>query len=514
MYEEYFEHFLPLERCIDEDMISYSNNVALEHSRYVFVKREGKKQYGYCTHCHNKYETPNLRANEVFECPCCKSKCRAKSSGRSRKLMVDESYFVYYKKSIKDPSTVVAIGVYAVRDYRYEYEDVKTKYSVLAFYVFNKNKSVMIKRDCYYSVAGTFYEGTFSKSNSIHSLFNIGHIGNINTCYSRESLGKAIKGTAFQYSTWEHYYYEDMTKFLDFYSKSPCIEYFTKEGLDSLIRDRLAGERTFSTINWKAKGILKALKITRKEFKDFKESKKNLSFYHLYILQVSKKHGWNLSVDEVLQISSVFSYYNDFNRLMKMLIHGNIRKIVKYISKQKVAAGGHFFSAYDVLRTWEDYIKDCEKLNLDTSKDTIVFPKNLYTSHQNTIKQIKVLADEALNKKISKRLDSLRKYSFQFSGIFIRAAKSSNELVEEGKALTHCVGTYAGRYADGTTNILLIRKESDPNKPFYTMELSKGNAILQVRGKKNCKPTKEVEEFIEAFKREKLTKKPKNKIAV
>jgi hypothetical protein len=95
----------------------------------------------------------------------------------------------------------------------------------------------------------------------------------------------------------------------------------------------------------------------------------------------------------------------------------------------------------------------------------------------------------------------------------IRPAKDSIELLEEGKKLSHCVGTYSNKYAEGKTNIFVIRKIDEVDKPFYTLEFF-NDSIIQVRGNRNCSPTKEVEAFVEAFKEAKLkNKKTKVKIS-
>lgn len=81
---------------------------------------------------------------------------------------------------------------------------------------------------------------------------------------------------------------------------------------------------------------------------------------------------------------------------------------------------------------------------------------------------------------------------------------------EEGKKLNHCVGSYAKRHAKGETNILFIRKIGEVNKSYFTVEII-NNKIIQVYGFSNEKANKEVEEFIEMYKKEKLN--IKNKVA-
>lgn len=153
-------------------------------------------------------------------------------------------------------------------------------------------------------------------------------------------------------------------------------------------------------------------------------------------------------------------------------------------------------------------MSDCVRLGMDLKNDSVLFPPNLHQAHQNTIKQVKIKEDEELTKKIQLRREALEKYSFEAMGFLIRAAADSKELIEEGKKLHHCVGTYADRYADGRCDILIIRQSDAPDTPFYTMEIQ-NEKVWQCRGLKNCGMTKDVERFVDAFREARLEKKAK-----
>jgi hypothetical protein len=179
--------------------------------------------------------------------------------------------------------------------------------------------------------------------------------------------------------------------------------------------------------------------------------------------------------------------------------------------------GTRYTSGSSVLTAWRDYLGECGELGVDIEKDSVLFPNNLYDAHTNTSSRIKIKTDASLNIKIAKRLKDLRKYTFEHSGFLLRPVKDSIELFQEGKALHHCVGGYAGRYAAGTTNIFVIRKSSEPDTPFYTMEviIEKNVAqITQCYGFKHCNPTPEVKAFVEAFTTNKLLTKKRTRIDV
>lgn len=505
MHEEYFEH---VNFLITEEIEKYANETALKESRYLFTRREGKHQYAYCTHCHAEYESFGLRHNELEQCPKCKSYCTVKASGRSRKYMFDEAYFTYYEKSPKDPTVITAKGIHAFRDYRGEYRNLKTKYWTEAVYIFQMGSSIMFKSEY-------FRRDSFYKCSTVYSLLsNLENKSYIkSTCYSRESICKVVEGTPFQYSTWEQYRDDDMVEFFSLYSKYPCIEQLTKVDCKDIVESKLYGHKTYSAINWRGKTIFKILRITKKDLKELRAANAGITPLFLRLYQISKKDKSNLAIAELKSIERSYGLY--FSELQAMLKHASLKKINDYIKRQYENKGkkSPYYSQYYVLNDWKDYIADCIKLGMNVSKENVLFPKNLHTAHQNTIKQIKLKADEELNKKIKLRITDVNKqYAIKFGGLVIRAAESSNELIAEGEALSHCVGTYTDRYARGETNILVIRKEIEADKPFYTMEI-RNNEIIQVRGKRNCKPTEEVEALIEVFKAKKLTKN-RNKIKV
>lgn len=508
-FKEYLDHF---PTCINKNIRHYATEEVFKFSRYIFTRRQGKRQYGWCTHCREEFETKGLKHNTRAQCPVCKSRCIVKASGIRRSRLIDEAYFVYYEKSFKNPNAIIARGIYAVRDYTSDYWNVETQYLERAWYVFEMGKSVMLAQNGYYSAAGTMQAYSFGECKSVFSMYGHYHNNSLNLVLacSLESIKEAVKDTPFRFSTWESYNDGDMVKFFDLYSKYPCIEYLTKLGFSNLVKEKLAGKRTYSTLNWRGKNLFKVLKIAKQELNLIKLQRIHVTFEFLKVLQMSKKDGSNLTPAEATEVTRVYSAY--INELEKLLKYGGLRKITSYLGKQNEKHPKYFVSQTSALITWRDYISDCIKLEMNLSKARVLFPRNLHRAHQNTIKQVKVKADEILNKKIIARVKSLGKYRFEHSGLMIRPAESSNELIAEGKALNHCVGTYANKYAKGETNIFVIRKISEPDKPYFTVEIRQ-DMVRQVRGKNNCNPSKDVSEFMTLFTEQKLNRE-KTKIKV
>ena len=77
---------------------------------------------------------------------------------------------------------------------------------------------------------------------------------------------------------------------------------------------------------------------------------------------------------------------------------------------------------------------------------------------------------------------NVKKFAYEDDEFMIVVPKTPVEIVNEGSFLHHCVGGYVGRVARGETNILFLRKKSDPYSSFYTIEVGNDNIVRQIHG--------------------------------
>lgn len=81
-----------------------------------------------------------------------------------------------------------------------------------------------------------------------------------------------------------------------------------------------------------------------------------------------------------------------------------------------------------------------------------------------------------------KKLDEARQvYNYEENDFVIRLPKDLKEIVEEGSKQRMCIGGYTERHANGDTNIFFLRKTSEPDEPFYAIEMRHGD-IVQIHG--------------------------------
>lgn len=505
MCEEYLKH---VNMEVTEEVHKFVDEYVFGGCEYLFVSKENKNVLGYCSKCKTELNTGDygievLEHNYGIVCPVCGARLTIKLSRYGRKKCLNEACLYYFEKSVIDPDIVVCKGYYITKDYSIDFKSPKEEFDLKAVYIFDKKKAIMLTQDYWY--------GRWDKRSSIFD-FNQGWLAPKMCHCSFESIGKAIQGTSLQYAPYKQYVgHYSMVKLLAEYAKHPGIEQLVKVGLESLVTSKLRGRSTYKAINWNGKDIYKMLRISRKDLNDIKASKVEITYLFLKLFQLSQKEKPQLTIEEIKEIEKVYSY--NIEELSQVVKYSSLRKTDRYIKKQYKQYEKHYYSQGGALRTYRDYILDCIKLGFDLKDEHVLYPKDVHAAHQNTTTQIQVKENKVYDDQIEKRLKGLRKYNFQFEMLFVRAAESSKELIMESAELQHCVAAhYTKRYAKGETDILLIRKKSEPDKPYFTMEV-KENEVIQVHGIRNCNPDREVEEFVRAFKVAKLRiKKEKIKI--
>lgn len=522
MYEEYLKHF---DLHVSDGIKSFVEEI-LKDKEYLFVRNEYeseplsnekvKVQYGYCSHCRKEFKTgEHLKHNEVIICPECGAEIAVKNIGYGKKCLMNDFCFYWFDKSIIDPKVVTCKGYYLRKDYYKDYKNPHYEYSIQALYIFDTraNKSVMLKHN--------YWEDNYEERSSIFD-FNINWLGN-KYCYcSFESLDAAVKDTIFQYSRYKNRCGQtSIVKYLDKFCKYPWIEQLEKMHFNKLVDSLENGWTTFNAINYKGKDIFKKLKLNRGEVKQLANMslKEKLTPNVLRIYQLNRENGFKASFEEALELDKITKYSTeDVYKFVKII---GTNKVIKYCNKQYTQFNNDsYFGKGSVISKWRDYLNNCKKLNWDITDKSILFPKDLQKAHNHTTKLINAEKNKEVDKKIKRRLPKLKKkYFFKDNTFFIRPAESSEDLINEGGTLNHCVAVhYMKPYANKETDILMIRRIDNPTQPLVTVEVKNGE-IRQAYGKNDTIPQKDVQEFIEKFKSEileniKSNKKNKKKVKV
>lgn len=133
---------------------------------------------------------------------------------------------------------------------------------------------------------------------------------------------------------------------------------------------------------------------------------------------------------------------------------------------------------------YRDYQNMLENLGIAFEGDFRILPKNFKQAHDDAVKAYNDMKDEQKRIEFANQLEKLLGLEQTIGNYTFVLPKELQELKAEGKALSHCVGSYVGNVARGETVILFVRQKDKVDNPLYTLEIRKGR-IIQLRGMKN-----------------------------
>lgn len=288
--------------------------------------------------------------------------------------------------------------------------------------------------------------------------------------------------------------------YLRLYQKHPNIENLVMQGFAKLVSTQISktggGEyrRQWSAnvedIDFSKKRPCEMLGIPIEAYRTAKAEKwemKHIAFYRDYCIE----KDWGFLTPENAKFVYDNGVYFAGSLIMKQL---PVLKTLKYLQRQKerYPNNRHRIRGSDYF----DYLDMCEKLGLDTTKQSVLYPKDFVKRHDEAVKQQKFKESKVLNEKFALRKPFLDNFFFKSDGLFIRAAETQKDLIIEGEILHHCVANYADSHADGKTTIFLVRKVTEPDSPFFTLEFDfDTQTVKQNRGMRNCARTDEVTAF-------------------
>lgn len=171
-------------------------------------------------------------------------------------------------------------------------------------------------------------------------------------------------------------------------------------------------------------------------------------------------------------------------------------------------------SIKQVISQYEDYMNMCQRLKKDTSDEMVYRPRELKRRHDEAVAEILLREAEIQADEYTERFpgveDVLRdikeRYEYKNDIYSIIVPLRCVDIVREGRELHHCAGSsdrYFDRIKQRETYICFLRKNSEPEKPYYTVEVEPGGTIRQHRGYLDEEPEiEEVKPFLREWQKE------------
>ena len=491
-------------KALPEDWYDWLQEYAMLHSRYLFYEYTGKKeQKAYCTHCHKQFMSKEARHNKQGICPSCKTKAIYKSFGKQKRI--DDYGKALFLQKTSDGGVML------------RYFTLHSQYRI-------ENKTLAERKTGYYELKRTVLD----RKGCPEQGYVFGQYRQWKTrwcesgCYFRgEDTAVYFKnmddilntyGNLYQYSALmtlaESGQYFDFYEYHSTITKQNLCRYNTppysveeyKASIEKLIKIgmyKMAAQaiKGVTIIDYTGKNPNKILKLKNDDIKILIKS--NCGEMGLEVFHKLRKKGYRMSCEQ-LEMADQWddkAYQGIFDHDIQ------IGKTLNWLQGK----------SDDYITMYRDYLNGCVLLQYSLHNGFVAYPKKLREAHDQVLDIIeerkaveqgkKKKSENAKIKAMEEKLNEI--YGFEDDKYLIRAPHDATEIIVEGQKLHHCVGRmgYIERMAQGNTIILFLRKKSDPDKPYYTIETSNG-LIRQVHGFGNMdKDKKEIQPFVNKFKK-------------
>ena len=477
--------------------------------QFLFYEKEQNSASVYCTACRRSdvlykhyyidgidvggSDFPDqLKHNEYGKCPLCGHTVQFKCEGRGHKNLESRGNFCIF---LAQNGNLYIHAVKVVIGWR-DIDNPETDVYSFRRYAFLPGESQAWKyKD---------YSGWYKMTTLNEPLFNLsGYMwsssqtegARLYTCINEA----AIDETFLKYQNWDEYvssYNVHPIRYLEFTSKYPQLaEQLCKCGFSFVIGD-IVNNNYFGfrrLLNFRADGVKKCLGFNASEMRYWQASLTGkfrtdhtkgaeLSAY------LKAKEAAIGTPEQLIEVAEKYGF-ECLPLIVKLCAMGNItlKKVLNHIEKQSLAP-----DAVEIyISEWDDSLRMMDDLGYP--KDSVLrFPKNLKELHERLIRETNDQADKAkaekagrLNKLIDKQEKELSALMYSNALYKTVLPTSIQDIVREGKVLDHCVASYAERHAKGMLHIFFIRKQWDPETPWYTVEVSKTGQIKQCYGFKD-----------------------------
>lgn len=470
---------------------------ALYESRYIFYEyRDRKFMDGYCTHCHHDVKVERPHHGKKGICPRCGSPVTFKAIGRSTRVVDQKRItliqrvgdkFIFrgfntykdYRKNYRNPEFDVYESMRAFSDKNF---NIKTS-DCFSYNQFRPDYNVMRWKDD--AKAGVYYDSVVYPKNLKEILFDTKC--QYSSLWTMLEMNPEMK--------------IDVLAFLQEYK--PCYEYLIKMGFYQLVADDYHG----GMLDEKAKNIAELFGLPKSWIPELKKMNPNMD--ELELFQAAYKAGKRTTADEVKKIERVIGVQKGIFSLKVSTTH----KILKYF-KPMVHKNWNGYDASDSFSIWQDYIGFCKGLKWNLKNEFILFPKNLQKAHDEAMDLWEEKKDEESDRRIREMYQSYNaQFHWTYKDLVMVVPRCANDIRQEAQNQHNCVASYIERVAKQKTVILFLRKQSEPEKSYYTVEYCDGQ-VVQCRCFGNGDMTKKIEAAIRRFKRDINARFAKSKIGV
>ena len=468
------------------------------HGRYADIKcMNCGHEETICTKLKDSYEGqfekifPVPQNGNETTCLKCGKKLMYKPFGRFKKK--EEKDDAYIIQQLTDNSGIIIRWFIVYRSYtretpvEYEYTEIGRQYNIMGV-------NAVLREYQYHN----YYLG-----HDFWSVVNRGGINPISFPYASVYPGsyEELDKSDFKYCCLDKWIYRkgipikcQITSYIAAYQKYPILEMLMKNRMyelaEHIVWGMVKGMKSYQ------KDPIKALGIYKYRLKTLLNAK-NESSTILGWLQYEKKTGQRFKDDTIIWFCQYCISPDDIRFIQGRM---TLEQIRNYLTREHQICGR---GIKNILITWSDYMNMASKLKMNLDDAIVYRPKSIVERHDALVmelnrKDIEKAAQEYMERfpQIQKNIDNIkRRYFYEDDDYIIRAPEDVTEILQESRALHHCVATsdrYFDRMNRKETYILFMRKKTNPKVPYYTLEVEPNGNIRQRRSEYNRQPDLEM----------------------
>ncbi len=469
------------------------------------AKRGNQPMEGVCSACGHTVVVERAKHNAAGTCPRCGRTFTMKSNGR-RGYLWDRVTASVVQKYEEDKLIVrIVKGSYTARRGEKGYVDCYEETRVIV----GMDQKGEPFEEAYHNGFGCFSITPWEKGYPpVMYLYQQNF--NAETCgylYCR-NLDRELAGTPWQYCQLKAFYegvqdQMQVVPYLKAYRMIPAIEFFVKLKLYWLVTHlvyKTGYIGAYQVIDPQGKNLRQILRIEPADVAFLQRSGAKVETLQLLQAFRAEGHQPDAAFFDWAEQHGVC----DKRFLQRALHYTTPYKVMRYLNRQFAARkASSRLDHSGVASDYRDYLGFCERLHYDLKDEFILFPRDLKQTHDQAQRMVRFDEVKQYDQQISGAFEQMkRQYQFASQGLIVLPPHTAGEIVAEGQTLHHCVGGYVEQVVKGDCAILFLRKKEARDIPFYTVEV-KDDRVVQVRGDRNCAPTPEVWQFLDAWTKKK-----------
>ena len=445
---------------------------------YHYLKKGATS--GYCTFCGKEVPIRKPRYNKEGRCPCCRHKITFKSVGKAG-MVVTEQECMYLIQRCEDGFVVREFVGY--RKYpKGEYQSPDCVSWEIRRVIYNK---AGLNPRAYYWGDYKHCEMRWMPSSPCSYTWRGNEAGKVYGKTLPHLAKKELRPTGL-IEMLPKSRVMDPEKYLAIYQQIPQLEKIIKADLPQFLQDCMTHCSNVQPriINGKASSLTKILGIDSQELRRLRQNFGGWRF--LEWLQYEKASSKEIADDVIHWFCSKGITVQNVNFILDRM---NPLQIRNYLQRQ---ARESRKDVRTVLGTWEDYLSMAKRLKMDTNDEIVFRVRKLRKRHDELVrrcqeKELSLQAEEILEKypHVNQICQSLKaKYEYSNEEYAVLAPSCIEDIIWEGRKLSHCVASserYWERIERQEAYVLFLRRVSELDKPYYTLEIEPDGTVRQKR---------------------------------